>query len=153
MMVHVCAPPAALATPMLEALIVVPPAVTMTVPLGIQVLLTVVLAICKPLGSVSTNAAMVDAVAPIGLVIVKVKSATPPAVITVGLNALVTVGNGVMVNGADAGAGLLPVMPDVVVCNAPTGMVLVYAPGTVPVTLAVIVQLPGAPPGMVLPAA
>jgi hypothetical protein len=122
---HVCTPPAASATPMFVALMVLPPAVTVTMPLGIQVLLTVVLAICKLPGKVSTNAAIVEAVAPTGLVMVKVKSAMPPAIITVGLNALVTVGNGVMVNGAVAGKGLLPVMPDVVVCSAPTGMVLV----------------------------
>jgi hypothetical protein len=149
---QVCTPPEASATPMFEALMVLPAALTLTLPLGMQVLLTVVLANCKPLGKVSTKLAIVEAVAPTGLVMVNVRSATPPAVMTAGLNALVTVGRGVMVNGALAGRALLAVMPLVVVCNAPVAMVLVYAPDTLPVTLAVMVQLPGVPPGMVPPA-
>ena len=46
---------------------------------------------------------------------------------------------------AVAAAALLPLF----VCNAPAAIVLVTVPGVVLVTFAVIVQLPGAPPGIV----
>ena len=84
------------------------------------------------------------------LVSVMVSTLVPPAVMVVGAKALATVGVFVVtVRFAFAAATLLPKL----VCNAPAAMVLVTVPAVLLVTLAVIVQLPGAPPGTVAPEA
>ena len=61
----------------------------------------------------------------------------------------VSAGSALTVRFAEAAAALFPLF----VCNAFAAMVLVTVPGVLLVTFAVIVQLPGVPPGMVLPEA
>ena len=72
----------------------------------------------------------------------------PPTPMVAGANALETAGTVATVRLAVAGAGLLPLL----VCSAPAAMVLVTVPDVLLVTLAVIVQLPGVPAGMLPPA-
>ena len=114
----------------------------------VQVPPNVAFASVTPAGSVSTSAALSVAAVALLLVSVMVRILVPPAAIDAGANALVTVGTlAVTVKLAVAAAALLPLL----VCNAPAAIVLVTVPGVLLVTLAVIVQEPGAPPGIVAP--
>ena len=73
----------------------------------------------------------------------------PPTTSTAGVALFVTVSAGgeLTVRLAVAAAALLPTL----VCKAPAAMVLVTVPGVLLVTFAVIVQVPGAPEGIVDP--
>jgi len=127
---------------------VTPPATPDLVP--VQVPPKVAFASVTPAGNVSTKAALKVAAVALLLVSVIVSTLVPPAAMLAGANAFATVGAlAVTVNVADAAAALLPKL----VCNAPAAIVLVATPGVLLVTFAVIVQLPGAPPGMVAPEA
>ena len=103
-----------------------------------------------PLGSVSTSAALSVAAVALLLVRVIVSTLVPPALIVAGAKALATVGAlAFTVSVAVAGAALLPLF----VCKAPAAIVFAAAPGVLLVTFAVIVQVPGVPPGIVAPEA
>ena len=124
-----------------------PPAVPDFVP--VQVPPKVASASVMPLGSESTSAALNVAAVALLLVNVIVNTLVPPGAIVVGLNAFATVGAVVTVKVAVAAVALLPLF----VCKAPAAMVFGAAPGVLLVTFAVIVHVPGVPPGIVPPEA
>ena len=128
-------------------MIVVPPAVPDFVPVHEPP--KVAFASVMPPVNVSTKAALSVAAEALLLVNVIVSTLVPPETIVAGLKALATVGAFVTVRVAVAGAALLPLF----VCKALAGMVFVAVPAVVLVTFAVIVQVPGAPPGIVAPEA
>jgi hypothetical protein len=89
------------------------------------------------------------ATAALVLVNVIVKVLVPPEKIVAGENALLTVGRAVAVRFAVACEVLLPKS----VTSPPTGMILLVVPKVDCVTVAMRVQLPGAPAGIAPPAA
>ena len=127
---------------------VLPPATPLLAP--VQVPPNVAFASVTPAGNVSTSAALNVAAVALLLVSVIVRTLVPPDTIEAGAKALATVGTlAVTVRLAVAAAALLPLL----VCNAPAAIVLVTVPGVPLVTFAVMLQEPGAPPGIVAPEA
>ena len=91
-------------------------------------------------GKVSVSAAVRVRAAAVVLPRLMVSVEVSPDLMVAGAKDLLTDGPGgaVTVSGEVAGVGLLPPL----VCSAPVGMVLTYAPGTVLVTLTMMVQPP-----------
>ena len=123
---------------------VITPAATVT-PVQVPVLVSGLLV--TPAGSVSVKAAVNACAAPVLLASVMVNVLVPPTPMVAGVKLLVGAGTVATVRFAVAAAALLPLL----VCNAPAAIVLVTVPTVLLVTLAVIVQEPGAPAGIVAP--
>ena len=105
-----------------------------------------------PAGRLSVNAAPVSGL-PLELFIWMVKVDTPPPGIVAGANVLVPVGEESVDTESVALAGV-PLLTPWLVESAPAGIVLMWLPGTVEVTSAWKVQLPGVEPtwaGIVAP--